>query len=236
METETIIETIKDNIKIVRLNKPRRKNAIDYQMYVRLTKILNDASTDSSISMVVLTGTGNFYSSGNDLVAPKDADFLVILEEFIKAFIIFPKLLIALVNGPAVGVAVTTLPFCDFVFASENAYFYTPFTKLNIIAEGCSTFTFPRLIGARKAMELLLLNYKMPASEALQCGLISYLYKAEELQDKAWEKIKEISCLPENSVLTTKNLMKRTYLEDLLKTNTIEMKELRKIANNGSKL
>ncbi|XP_045766944.1 enoyl-CoA delta isomerase 3, peroxisomal [Maniola jurtina] len=236
MDNETIIESIKDNIKVVRLNKPRRKNAIDYPMYVQLTKILNDAATDNSISIIVLTGTGDFYSSGNDLVASREADFLQVLEEFIKAFITFPKLLIAVVNGPAVGIAVTTLPLFDFVFASENAYFYTPFTKLNIVAEGCSSFTFPRLIGARKAMELLLLNYKMPAKEALECGLISNLYKTEELQQKAWEKITEISNLPEHSVITTKSLMRRTYIEDLLKTNAIEIEELRKISNNASKL
>lgn len=85
-------------------------------------------------------------------------------------------------------------------------------------------------------MDLLLLNYKMPAKEALQCGLISYLYKKEELQHKAWEKIFEIANLPEHSVLTTKKLIKRTYLEDLLKANVVEMNELRKIQNQISKL
>ncbi|XP_052741845.1 enoyl-CoA delta isomerase 3, peroxisomal [Bicyclus anynana] len=236
MDSETIIETMKDNIKIVRLNKPRRKNAIDQQMFARLTAIINTAATDDNISIVVLTGTGSFYSSGNDLVAPRDADFLDILDEFIKAFITFPKLLIAIVNGPAVGVAVTTLPLCDFVFASENAYFYTPFTKLNIVAEGCSTFTFPRLVGQRKAMDLLMLNYKMPAKEAAECGLVSYLYKPEELQNKVWDKITEISELAEHSVLMTKSLMRRTYTEDLLRTNSIEIEELKKISNQRSKL
>lgn len=120
---DTILETTKNNIKLVTFNKPLKKNAIDVQMYVRVTKILNDSAVDEDISMVVLTGTGDFYSSGNDLTAIKDksrTELLKVLEKFIEAFITFPKLLIAIVNGPAVGIAVTTLAFCDFVFASQN--------------------------------------------------------------------------------------------------------------------
>ncbi|XP_072947450.1 enoyl-CoA delta isomerase 2 [Epargyreus clarus] len=236
-----IIETVNGNVKTIRFNKPRRKNAISIDMYRRVTQILKDASTDENIFMVVLTGTGDFYSSGNDLVeAATHTDengFLHILEEFIKAFILFPKLLIAIVNGPAVGVATTTLPLCDLVFASDKAYFYTPFTKLGIIAEACSTLTFPSQIGKTKSIELLLLNYKMPAKEALECGLINYMHTPEELEEKAWEKINEILKLPLEPVLVTKKLFRRTLLDELLKTNEIEIAEIKKIrANLKSKL
>lgn len=159
MDSETIIETIQDNIKTVWLNKPRRKNAIDYHMFVRLTQILKNAATDDSISMVVFTGTGDFYSSGNDLVAPAGDDFLDILEEFIKAFITFPKLLIAIVNGPAVGVAVTTLPFFDFVFASENVSLKAPTFQF------ISQYDVPKLMSIVSFLGLLLYTvYKIKYS------------------------------------------------------------------------
>ncbi|CAH2091105.1 unnamed protein product [Euphydryas editha] len=239
METEKIIETTKDSIKIVRLNNPRKKNAIDYDMYTRITKILNDAAIDEDISIVVLTGTGDFYSSGNDLYAGENipvATRCEIIVQFVKAFITFPKLLIALVNGPAVGIAVTTLPLCDFVFASENAYFYTPFTKLNLVAEGCSSITFPKLMGERKALDMLIRNHKMPAKEALECGLISYLYKHDELQKKAWNDIGEISNLPMDSVQTTKRLIRRVNMEELIKANVLEMKEIERLSLVHSKI
>lgn len=122
MERENLIVTSKDNIKIVRLNKPKKKNAIDYNMYIRMAEILKDAAIDEDISIVVLTGTGDFYCSGNDLSAkdvPTKTLFAAVVE-FVKTLITFPKLLIALVNGPAVGIAVTSLALCDFVFATEN--------------------------------------------------------------------------------------------------------------------
>ncbi|KAJ8713516.1 hypothetical protein PYW07_013886 [Mythimna separata] len=186
---ETIVETLQGSIKIVQYNKPKKKNAIDGVMYKRVSRILNDAATDDSISVMVLTGTGDFYSSGNDFSNPPDSrgNHLDILKDYINAFIMFPKLLVAIVNGPAIGIAATTLALCDLVFASENSYFYTPFTKLGIVAEGCSTFTFPRILGERKALEMLLCNYRMPAAEALEYGFVNYIYKPEELQNELYE-------------------------------------------------
>ncbi|XP_022835969.1 enoyl-CoA delta isomerase 2, mitochondrial-like [Spodoptera litura] len=237
---ETIIETSQGGIKIVQYNKPKKKNAIDGVMYRRVISILNDAATDDSISVMVLTGTGDFYSSGNDFSAPTDPNddtgkHLNVLKDYIKAFIMFPKILVAVVNGPAIGIAATTLALCDLVFASENSYFYTPFTKLGIVAEGCSTFTFPRILGDKKAMEMLLCNYKMPAKEALEYGFINYIYKPEELQSKVWDKIAEVSKLPKYSVTATKKLLRDTVREELLQANEKEMEELNIIWAKGYK-
>lgn len=120
---ETILETHRGGIKIVQYNKPNKKNAIDPIMYQRVIGILNDAATDDNVSVMVLTGTGDFYSSGNDFSFQTDSNTgnnLNVLRDYIKAFIMFPKLLIAIVNGPAIGIAATTLALCDLVFASEN--------------------------------------------------------------------------------------------------------------------
>ncbi|KPI97350.1 Enoyl-CoA delta isomerase 2, mitochondrial [Papilio xuthus] len=238
-DSNTIIETNKDTIKVIRFNKPHKKNAIDGNMYNRVTKILNEAAFDDSVSMVVVTGTADFYSSGNDVSNSwneSEDEHMKVLRDFIEAFITFPKLLIAIVNGPAIGIAATTLALCDLVYASENAYFYTPFPKLHITAEGGSTLTFPRLIGQRKAAEMLLFNHKMTAKEALEYGFINRMYKPEELETKAWDKINEISKLPADSILATKNLLRRVYYDDLLKTNDVEIAVLKKSLKAKSNL
>lgn len=104
------------------------------------------------------------FSSGNDLTQaadPSDDDdgsdvrkHFVPLDKMVTSFIRFPKLLIAICNGPAVGIAATVLGLCDIVYASKTAYFYTPFTALGLCAEGCSSVTFPKLMGTSKAVSI----------------------------------------------------------------------------------
>lgn len=126
-DSNTIVETNKDTTKVIRFNKPRKKNAIDGNMYGRVAKILNEAAMDDSVSMIVVTGTADFYSSGNDVSnswSESEDVHIKLLKDFIEAFIKFPKLLIAIVNGPAIGIAATTLALCDLVFASENVTYF----------------------------------------------------------------------------------------------------------------
>lgn len=119
----TIVENVQGNIKIVQYNKPKRKNAIDKEMCARVTMILKEAADDPDIDVMVLTGTGDYYSSGNDLVAASQSPrgtHLEVLKKYIDALITFPKILVAVVNGPAIGIAATTLALCDLVFAAEH--------------------------------------------------------------------------------------------------------------------
>ncbi|XP_013190711.2 enoyl-CoA delta isomerase 3, peroxisomal [Amyelois transitella] len=232
---KSIIEYRKGSILIVQYNNPKRKNAFNLIMYDRVSEILRSAAEDSSISAVVLTGTGDFYSSGNDLanVNANMMDLMNALRKFIRAFILFPKTLIAIVNGPAIGIAATTLALCDLVFASVNSYFYTPFVKLGVVPEGCSSLTFPRIMGDRKALEMLLFNHKMYAEEALACGFVNFIYSPEEVQEKVWNAIIKVSELSSETVSNAKKLLRNNIQEQLLETNDIELEEIIRIRSGG---
>ncbi|CAF5131679.1 unnamed protein product, partial [Rotaria sp. Silwood1] len=97
----------------------------------------------------------------------------ILLENYIGKYIDFPKILIAFINGPAVGISVSTLGLFDGVYSSSNATFSLPFTRTAQSAEGCSSFTFPLIMGSLNAKDVLLFDRKLTADEAQQRGLIT---------------------------------------------------------------
>uniref|UniRef100_A0A336M0Y5 CSON009794 protein n=1 Tax=Culicoides sonorensis TaxID=179676 RepID=A0A336M0Y5_CULSO len=230
--------TVKNGIKVITFNNPKKRNAISKDDYKKIADELNKAATDDSIKVVVLTGAGNFYSSGNDLSALmkessstdnvetllKDAIFDC-MGNMTRAFYNFPKILIAVVNGPAIGITATTVALCDVIYCSKSAYFYTPFTKLGLCCEGCSSYTFPRILGNSKANEMLLLNHKMTADEALQFNFVSKVYEPAE-SEKVWKEIEKLAELPLQSIITTKKLIKKYDLKILEEVNQMEATEL----------
>lgn len=143
--------------------------------------------------------------------------------DMVQAFIRFPKLLIAIINGPAIGIAATVIALCDVIYASEKAYFYTPFTNLGLCAEGCSSLTFPRIFGTSKANEMLMLNHKMTASEAYQFGFVAEVYKDVQT---IHEKLKQVGQLPLGSIMANKRLTRKFTIKELEAANLSEADEL----------
>lgn len=231
-----ILCSVDNGILNIRLNRPKSKNAITISMYKDLIKILHESIQNSTIYIVILTGNGSFFSSGNDfksLLTSQDEDdfdiksIINVFKEFIEMLIRYPKLLIAVVNGPAIGIAVTMLPLFDIVYAADSAYFVTPFTRLGLSAEGCSTYTFPNIFGKSKASEMLYLGYKMSALEAKHYGFINEVYKYQNL-DEVWTYLKKLIKLSLESILAIKCLVNRWNKDILLNVNEEEITELTK--------
>lgn len=141
----------------------------------------------------------------------------------VNAFIKFPKLLVAVVNGPAIGIGGTVIALCDIIYASEQAYFYTPFTRLGLCAEGCSSVTFPRILGTSKANEMLMLNHKMTARESERYGFVAHVYK--DIQE-IWDKLKQIKDLPIGSIMASKSLTRKFTVKELEAASAAEAEEL----------
>merc|ERR1711911_188732 len=100
------------------------------------------------------------------------------------------------VNGHAVGIAATILGLMDAVYCTEKTWLHTPFTRLGLCPEGCSSFTFPRIMGLVKSNEMLLFSKKVTADEALKAGLVTEVFPVSTFDSTVWLKLKEISELP----------------------------------------
>jgi enoyl-CoA hydratase/carnithine racemase len=126
-------------------------------------------------------------------------------ESVFNNFLNFPKPIIIAVNGPAIGASVTTATLCDAILASEKATFITPFARLGLCPEGCSSVHFKYLMGEDAAKKMLDENYTMGAEEAERVGLVTSLVPHNELQSSA-------QSLAEKWIKEGKHLLPRTAM------------------------
>lgn len=229
MTSSNIFLSLENGVRLIKFNRPQKKNALTADMYETVINVLNSDAKDDAVVATILTGEGDCYSSGNDFSATKLDDIEAAFEivyKFVDAFIQYPKLLIAVVNGPAIGIAATTLTLCDVVYASNRATFQTPFVKLGVCAEGCSSYMFPRIMGRSMASEMLLLGRKLDAQEAFRIKLVSQVIEHNELNTLIGS-LKEYGKLPINSVKASKRLLMGQLRNILCDINKCEIETLK---------
>ncbi|XP_061198324.1 enoyl-CoA delta isomerase 2-like isoform X2 [Saccostrea echinata] len=232
----TLVTTNEGGVYTIKLNRPNKKNAINFEMYDEWVLALKEAAEDKNVVITVVTGTGDFYCSGNDLgnfmdIPPDGVQAMaeeggIILERFVSAFIDFPKPLIGVINGPALGVSVTVLGLFDAVYATDKATFHTPFSNLGQSPEGCSSYTFPRMMGAAKASELLLFNKKITAQEAFDRNLVTEVFPDHDFQRSVQTRIQQYAKLPKMSLQKSKFLSREAEREILHQVNKRECEVL----------
>jgi Delta3-Delta2-enoyl-CoA isomerase len=182
------------------LNRPQVKNAFNDEQYRDLTMLLVAVERDESIHAIVLTGTGSYFSSGADL-ASFDLESEAKTQDkpsgiFMLQLIHFTKLFCAAVNGPAIGIGVTLLLHCDLVYCTQDSTFWTPFTRIALVPEFCSSVLFPETMGLANANELLLMGRQIDAEQALRYNIVGkIIYDCSSIMDPfSKESIASFTC------------------------------------------
>ena len=162
-------------------------------MHAELREALSRASGDEEVAVVVLTGEGRAFSSGQDLVEaqPSDdkgrLDFGPALERDYNPLILtlasYPKVTIAALNGPAVGAAANIALACDLVAACRSATLHEAFGRIGLIPDAGGTWILPRLVGSRRALAMMLQADPVPADAAFAMGLVTHLFDDEAFVD-----------------------------------------------------
>ncbi|XP_018577267.1 enoyl-CoA delta isomerase 2, mitochondrial [Anoplophora glabripennis] len=230
MAENYIVLKYRDGVRTITINRPEKKNAISLSMYQTISNVLNEDAANDKVVVTILTGSGSYFTSGNDLKGSLSQeipvkDSLNVVKTMIDAFINYPKLLIAVVNGPAIGIGATMAALCDIVYATNKAVFDTPFVKLGLCAEAASSFTFPHALGRSKASEVLLLNYKLSAQEAYQFGFISNIIPHSSL-NKFINNLHKHGTIPVKSLTRNKQLIMANYKPVLYESINREMEQL----------
>ncbi len=214
MTTEPLTEVTKTGRCLeIALNRPSKKNALTQQMYGELAAALDRAAADPDILVVLLYGHGDGFTAGNylgEFATAPDISPDAPVTRFLRTIAAFPKVLVAAVHGPAVGVGTTMLLHCDLIVAATTTRFALPFINLALVPEAASSMLLPARIGHPRAAELLLLGEPFTAQAALEMGLVNRVVDPEAVLATAREFAAKIAAKAPSALLAGKRLLKST--------------------------
>ncbi len=206
-----MIEIVDDGrVRTITFRRPEAKNAMNTAMWDDTTEAFLAAADDPGVAVVVLTGSEDSFSAGQDLLemaaiatgnGPEQTHGFAGL---CRTLIDFPKPLILGVNGLGLGFGVTVLGLADLVFASTNARFKCPFTGLGVAPELASSATFPRLLGRQNASWVLMSSEWISAAEAHQMGLVFRVCEPDDLMAETMAAARTLAAKPISSLVETK--------------------------------
>ncbi|MDX2155167.1 MAG: crotonase/enoyl-CoA hydratase family protein [Hyphomicrobiaceae bacterium] len=216
MADEILIQRL-DEVQLIRINRPEKKNALTRAMYDTMTAALRSAEADNTIAVNVIAGTGGVFCAGNDIVdfarRATDLDREGGASSLIGTLPTLDKPLIAAVDGLAIGVGVTMLFHCDLVYAAPRASFRTPFLDLGLVMEAASSYLAPAIMGHQRAFELLCLGEPFDAEAAVRAGFVNRVVPAEDLEAEALKSASRLAARPRRALIAAKRLMKRGVRE-----------------------
>jgi enoyl-CoA hydratase len=195
MEYQTIIFEQRGNLGIITLNRPDKLNALNYQLFSELDELIQKIELDSSIRILVLTGSGEkAFAAGADIVELNKSDTTASGRQFSeygsKVMLRLEQLripVIAAINGFALGGGLELALSCHIRFASEKAKLGQPEVNLGIIPGYGATQRLPRLVGKAKALELIISGNTLNAVTAKEIGLVNDVFPPEDLLPKTFE-------------------------------------------------
>lgn len=209
--TQHVLSELQDRVLTIRFNRPDKKNALTTEMYVAFTEALQRAEADPEVRVILIAGSNDCFTSGNDLVdflqrPPVGEDSPV--ARFMNALATAKKPVVAACNGIAIGVGTTLLLHCDLVYAGAQTRFHLTFVNIGICPEFASSYLMPRMMGHQKAAELLLLAEPFGADKARAAGFVNEVLPNDQTEARAREAALKLAAQPPSALRTSKALLK----------------------------
>ena len=217
MEYKDIELIREEEIGLIYLNRPEVLNALSETMKNELIHVLKETEEDDRIRVMILTGRGRGFCAGADLnrfveAQESDKDHKKKIRfgslDLPRAFVQYPKPIIAAINGPSYGFGFTVTLTCDIRLASDRARFSLAFVRIGVTPEFCSTYFLPRLVGYGKAAELIFSARPFDAHEALEIGAVNYVFPHNRLMSEAKKMAKQIASMPPTAIQKSKELLR----------------------------
>lgn len=229
LEKELLI-TKEKGVLTFKIDRPKKKNALTSAILKKILEVMELAKTDETVKVIYLTAAGEIFSSGNDFNNFSENTFDETeknLEHFVRYLIEYPKVMIAGVNGMAMGITFTMLALFDIVLCSDTAFFLVPFIQTYQTPEGCSSLLFPLLLGKSTASHLLINGGTINAIEAKEKGFVTRVIEKEYFENDAYDYALKVAEHPLKQLVTIKKIINRNFIELLKEVNKQECKSLR---------
>ncbi|XP_017295505.1 chromodomain Y-like protein 2 [Kryptolebias marmoratus] len=213
-------------------------NALTPEIMKEVCRALGNAAADDS-KLLLLSSVGTVFCSGLEpsyLIGRLSTDrrkessrIADAVRDFVLAFIHFKKPIVVAINGPALGLGASILPLCDVVWASERAWFQTPCAALHLTPSGCSSYTFPQILGVALANEMLFCGRKLTAQEACSRGLVSQVFWPTTFNQEVMLRVKEMASCSAVVLEESKCLVRSILIPVLEEVNQKECQMLKQL-------
>lgn len=210
------------------LNRPGSLNALDSEMIDALIAHSATLAADDSVRCVVIKGAGRHFMAGGDIRsfndrlggAPSDRrrDFTGMVEHMhaaIENLQRMPHPVLASVHGAVAGFGLSLMCACDLAIAAESSYFTSAYRHLGLTPDGGMSYTLPRLVGLKKAMEIVLLGERFDAAEALKLGLVNRVVAETELDSATRQLAMALATGPALALRNGKRLLNQSLSQSL---------------------
>jgi len=223
MDFETVILEQSDDIAIIRMNRPREMNTLNFELVADLLKALEACWDDDSTRAVIITGSGKAFCAGGDVVTFRDSEDLgdttrqmtKLFNPLISGIRHIDKPVIAMVNGAAMGAGLSLAAACDLRICAASALFRQAYTSVGLVPDGAWSLFVPLLIGFGRASGLILLDPPIDAKKAYEIGLVNEVTDDADLEKKTLETAKRIVKGPLAAFAIAKDNLNRSMLSSL---------------------
>lgn len=217
---------LKDGVATVTFNRPEVYNALNDGLTNEFQKVLKEIAKDDAARVMVLTGEGKAFCSGQDLKASSGQEKRSFVDSLhrrynpiIRAMRDLPKPIICRLNGVAAGAGCSLALACDLIIASEEAMLTEVFVNIGLVLDSGSSYFLPRLVGSAKAFELSTMGTRVKGKEAYEIGLVNKVVPANQLDEAVKSYTDYYTQAPTKAVGLMKKMLNKSgssSLDDML--------------------
>ncbi|NHZ70816.1 MAG: enoyl-CoA hydratase [Proteobacteria bacterium] len=220
-----VVVSIEESVATIRLNDPGSLNALSASMGADFDAAMDGVSADESVRVLIITGTGRAFSAGGDVQAfydnredPTDVMRAILdgLHGSVSRILAAPFPTIAAINGVVAGAGMGVAMATDLAVAVDTAVFTMAYTGIGVSPDGSSTFFLPRLVGTRRAMEMILTNRRLSAAEALDLGIVNAVADGDTFDEEVANLALRLSRGPTIAYVRARELVRSSLASDPL--------------------